>query len=82
MMDGLLSGDVGGFASDVGIGHPMKSSEPWDPHDPISKLENTIFIPYVGGYSDSSYRAMSQKIVDAIENIIHGKPPSVWVNQP
>jgi lactate dehydrogenase-like 2-hydroxyacid dehydrogenase len=82
MMDAVLSGDVGGFASDVGIGHPRKPSEPWDPHDPISKLENTIFTPHVGGYSDSSYRAMSQKIVDAIENSIHGKPPPVWVNQP
>jgi lactate dehydrogenase-like 2-hydroxyacid dehydrogenase len=82
MVDALRSGAVGGFASDVGIGHPTKPSEPWDPDDPISNLPNVLFTPHVGGYSDTSYEAMAHKVVDAIENVMDGRPPPVWVNRP
>jgi len=82
MLEALRSGAVGGYASDVGIGHAEKPSEPWDPDDPISKLPHTLFTPHVGGYSDYAYTIMAQRIVDAIENVIQGKPPPVWVNRP
>ena len=82
MLEALRSGQLGGFASDVGIGHPTKPSEPWDPDDEISKLPNVLFTPPVGGYSDAAYEAMSQRIVDAVENVILGKAPPVWVNAP
>jgi phosphoglycerate dehydrogenase-like enzyme len=82
MLKALQSGQVGGFASDVGIGHTTKPSEPWDPDDEICKLLNVFFTPHVGGYCDASYDVMSKRIVDAIENVILGKPPPVWVNSP
>jgi lactate dehydrogenase-like 2-hydroxyacid dehydrogenase len=77
----LTSGAVGGFASDVGVGgHPTAPSEPWDPKDELSQLENTLFTPHVGGYTDYSYDKMANKIVDAIECVMRGDPPPVWVN--
>jgi lactate dehydrogenase-like 2-hydroxyacid dehydrogenase len=80
ILSALQSGHVGGFASDVGVGHPTKPSEPWDPDDELSRCPNTLFTPHVGGYTDYSYSIMSNKIVDAIECAIDGKPPPVWVN--
>jgi phosphoglycerate dehydrogenase-like enzyme len=76
----IQSGAVGGFASDVGVGHPSKPSEPWDPNDELSKHPNTLFTPHVGGYTDYSYGIMANKIVDAIECVIRGDPPPVFVN--
>lgn len=70
-----------GFASDVGVGHPSKTSEPWDPQDDLSKLDNVIFTPHVGGYCDYSYGYMANKIVDGIEAVVSGNPPPVWVNK-
>jgi phosphoglycerate dehydrogenase-like enzyme len=82
MLEALKSGAVGGFASDVGVGHPTKPSEPWDPHDEISQLPNVLFTPHVGGYTDYSYSVMSRMVVDAIEHVGRGEPPPVWVNEP
>jgi phosphoglycerate dehydrogenase-like enzyme len=77
----LDSGRVGGFASDVGVGHPDKPSEPWDPSDPLSRHPRALFTPHVGGYSDSSYQLMSEALVRAIECVIRGEPPPIWVNK-
>jgi phosphoglycerate dehydrogenase-like enzyme len=82
ILKALQSGAVGGFASDVGVGHPTKPSEPWDPQDVLSQLDNTIFTPHVGGYCDYSYETMAHSVVDAIECVIRGEPPPVWVNKP
>jgi phosphoglycerate dehydrogenase-like enzyme len=81
ILKALESGAVGGFASDVGVGHPTKPSEPWDPHDVLSQHPNTLFTPHVGGYCDTSYSRMANCVVDAIECIIRGNPPPVWVNR-
>ena len=72
---------IAGFASDVGVGHSTKPSEPWDPNDPLSKHPHTLFTPHVGGYTDYSYGTMVESVVDAIENVMHGRPPEVWVNR-
>lgn len=77
----LQSGHIGGFASDVGVGHPTKPSEPWDPHDELSLESNVIFTPHVAGYTDVAYEKMAFAFVDAIECILHGQPPPIWVNQ-
>lgn len=82
MLEALHSGHISGFASDVGIGHPTKPSEPWDPDDAICNLPTVLFTPHVGGYSDTAYEVMSKRIVDAIENVIIGEPPPIWVNGP
>lgn len=81
ILGALQSGAVGGFASDVGVGHPTLPSEPWDPKDELSLHQNTIFTPHVGGYTDYSYDKMANRIVDAIVCINQGKPPPVWVNR-
>ena len=85
MLSALKSGQIGGFASDVGIGHPTKPSEPWDPNDEICNLgpnANVLFTPHVGGYCDASYSIMVQKIADSIEHIARGEAPPIWVNKP
>jgi lactate dehydrogenase-like 2-hydroxyacid dehydrogenase len=79
LLDALES-KLGGFASDVGTGHPEKPSEPWDPHDIISKHPNTLFTPHCGGYCDYSYKWMAPAVVDAIECVMAGEAPKVWVN--
>jgi len=82
ILDALKEERIAGYASDVGIGHPSKPSEPWDPEDELSKHPATLFTPHVGGYSDGSYIAMANLLVDAIVATREGKPPPVWVNQP
>mmetsp|Transcript_53155 Transcript_53155/g.154709 ORF Transcript_53155/g.154709 Transcript_53155/m.154709 type:complete len:359 (+) Transcript_53155:140-1216(+) len=81
ILQGLESNQVGGFASDVGVGHPTKASEPWDPTDVLSQHPRTIFTPHVGGYCDVSYDSMARICVDTIERIRRGQPPAVWVNK-
>lgn len=81
ILNAIKTGQVGGFASDVGVGHPTKVSEPWDPTDELSNSENVIFTPHTGGYCDYPFEHMSHKIVDAVHAIVDGKPPPVWINQ-
>ena len=81
ILPALKSGRIGGFASDVGISHPEKPAEPWDPQDPICQLPNVIFTPHVGGYTDFAYDKMSLCIVEAMEHVMAGRPPPVWINQ-
>jgi phosphoglycerate dehydrogenase-like enzyme len=81
IMEALDIGAIGGFASDVGVGHPCKPSEPWDPSDPLSIHPNAYFTPHVGGYCDFSYGPMAKAVVDAVECVIRGEPPAVWVNR-
>jgi len=72
---------IAGFASDVGVGHGDKPSEPWDPDDALSKHPHTIFTPHVGGYTDHSYGLMVETVVDNLERVaLRGEPPSPWVN--
>lgn len=87
ILTALQDGTIGGFASDVGVGgHASnKPSEPWDPTDELSLHPNTIFTPHVGGYCDESYGPegkITHAVVQAIESVIQGRPPRVWVNQP
>mmetsp|Transcript_26339 Transcript_26339/g.57088 ORF Transcript_26339/g.57088 Transcript_26339/m.57088 type:complete len:377 (-) Transcript_26339:165-1295(-) len=85
MLKALKSGKVGGFASDVGVSHPTKPSEPWDPIDELSLLPNTIFTPHVGGYCDISYGeggSITAAVVESIECIIRCEAPPVWFNKP
>jgi phosphoglycerate dehydrogenase-like enzyme len=77
----IESKHLAGFASDVGVGHPTKPSEPWDPEDPLTKHPNTIFTPHVGGYSEYSYGMMAEKVLESIQHIRKGKPPPVWCNE-
>ena len=78
----IESSHLAGFASDVGVGHPDKPSEPWDPDDPLTLHPNTIFTPHVGGYSEYSYGVMADKVLTSIESIMKGEPPPVWCNGP
>ena len=74
------SGRVAGYASDVGVGHSSKPSEPWDPLDPLSLHPNTIFTPHVGGNCHVVVKNMAETIVDNLERIARGEAPLHWVN--
>ena len=85
ILDALKSGKVGGFASDVGVSHDSKPSEPWDPDDQLSNMNNTIFTPHVGGYCDLSYGEdghITAAVAAGIKSVINCEPPPVWVNKP
>ena len=85
ILTALKSGRVGGYASDVGVSHPTKPSEPWDPTDELSLLPNTIFTPHVGGYCDISYGpsgSITAAVVESIECILRCEPPKDWFNKP
>jgi phosphoglycerate dehydrogenase-like enzyme len=79
--EAIESGHIGGFASDVGVGHPTKPSEPWDPDDELTKHPNVLFTPHVGGYSEYTSAVMAENVVSVIENIIARKPPNNWANK-
>jgi phosphoglycerate dehydrogenase-like enzyme len=82
IVSGLQSGQVGGFATDVGIGHPTLPSEPWDPNcnKQLTSHPNVIFTPHVAGYTDYSYEKMAQHIIKTVVGVMHGKQPPYWVN--
>ena len=85
ILEALNNNTIGGFASDVGVGHPTKPSEPWDPENELSKHPNTLFTPHVGGYFDISYGyhgSITETFIDYIECTVHNKPPHLWVNLP
>lgn len=81
ILNALRSGQVGGFASDVGVGHPTKPSEPWDPQDELSLEDNVLFTPHIAGYTDVAYEKMAVAFVDALECIRKGHPPPIWTNR-
>ena len=85
ILDALKSGKVGGFASDVGVSHESKPSEPWDPEDELSKMDNVIFSPHVAGYCDESYGPsghITAAVLEGIKATLNCEPPPVWVNKP
>lgn len=76
----LNTGALKGFASDVGVGHPHKPPEPWDPLDELSLHPAALFTPHVGGVTDGSYGNMGMMCARAVLRVREGKPPVVWVN--
>jgi len=81
LVQALTTGHIGGYASDVGVGHSTKPSEPWDPADELTRLPNTMFTPHIGGYTDYSYDKMAAAVGTAIACIVRSEPPPVWVNR-
>jgi len=81
VLSGLESGRLRSYASDVGVGHPTKASEPWDPEDPLSLHPRTLFTPHVGGYADIPWRTMANLCADAIQAVHRGDPPAFCVNE-
>ena len=82
ILSALESKAISGFASDVGVGHSTKPSEPWDPDDPLSLHPNVVFTPHVGGYTEYSYGIMADKVLKAVSDVRVGHPPAVWANRP
>ena len=52
----LKSGHLGGLGIDVAW------TEPFDPNDPILKLDNVIITPHVAGVTEHSYRSMAKVV--------------------
>ena len=81
ILNALNHHHIAGYASDVGVGHDIKPSEPWDPLDPLSIHPNTIFTPHVGGNCDIVVQNMAETIVTNLERIRQGEEPYHWVNK-
>eukprot|EP00451_Oxyrrhis_marina_P028086 CAMPEP_0204358378 /NCGR_PEP_ID=MMETSP0469-20131031/36472_1 /ASSEMBLY_ACC=CAM_ASM_000384 /TAXON_ID=2969 /ORGANISM="Oxyrrhis marina" /LENGTH=343 /DNA_ID=CAMNT_0051346237 /DNA_START=1 /DNA_END=1028 /DNA_ORIENTATION=+ len=71
----LDSGKLAGFATDVGVGHPEKPSEPWSAEDALARHPNAIFTPHVGGATETSYGKMAELAVKCIEAVRGGRAP-------
>ncbi|RZC54566.1 hypothetical protein C5167_013412 [Papaver somniferum] len=64
----LESGHLGGLGIDVAW------TEPFDPDDPILKLQNVLITPHVAGVTEYSYRAMAKVVGDTALELHAGTP--------
>lgn len=72
--DALESGKVRCAGVDV------LEKEPPDEENPLRAVENLYILPHVGSYTERSLRAMDEKMVEDIENLVKGKVPEEVVN--
>ncbi|CAI0556765.1 unnamed protein product [Linum tenue] len=68
VFDHLKSGHLGGLGIDVAW------TEPFDPNDPILKLNNVIITPHVAGVTEHSYRSMAKVVGDVALQLHAGDP--------
>ncbi|KAI3908219.1 hypothetical protein MKW98_029520 [Papaver atlanticum] len=64
----LESGHLGGLGIDVAW------TEPFDPDDPILKLQNVLITPHVAGVTEYSYRSMAKVVGDTALELHAGTP--------
>ncbi|KAI3921199.1 hypothetical protein MKW98_012769 [Papaver atlanticum] len=64
----LESGHLGGLGIDVAW------TEPFDPDDPILKLQNVLITPHVAGVTEYSYRSMAKVAGDTALELHAGTP--------
>ncbi|RZC62636.1 hypothetical protein C5167_024412 [Papaver somniferum] len=64
----LESGHLGGLGIDVAW------TEPFDPDDPILKLQNVLITPHVAGVTEYSYRAMAKVVGNTALELHAGTP--------
>lgn len=69
IVNGLQSGKIAGFASDVLENEPGRSDHPY------LRFENVIVTPHTGAYTKECLRGMGDKCVNDVERIIKGQRP-------
>jgi lactate dehydrogenase-like 2-hydroxyacid dehydrogenase len=75
LIHALSSGKLTAYACDVVEGEPITN-----PKHPLLRLENALVVPHIGAYTRESLRAMGEKVVQDVKDILQGRRPKEIVN--
>ncbi len=64
-----------------GAGLDVMEQEPPDPRNPLLKMENVIFSPHVGYYSEESIKELKRRTAESVADVLQGRWPRSVVNQ-
>ena len=70
LVDSLRSGKLSAYACDVVEGEPITNRR-----HPLLKLPNALVVPHIGAYTKESLRAMGEKVVQDVRDLIQGRKP-------
>lgn len=75
----LIEALKGGLVSGAGL--DVLEKEPPDPQSPLLEMENVIFSPHVGFYSEESIRELNRRTAESVADVLLGKWPRSVVNR-
>jgi D-3-phosphoglycerate dehydrogenase len=75
----LIEALKGGLISGAGL--DVLEKEPLDPQSPMLKMENVIFSPHMGFYSEESIRELNRRTAENVADVLLGKWPRSVVNR-
>lgn len=75
----LIEALKGGLVSGAGL--DVLEKEPPDPQSPLLTMENVIFSPHVGFYSEESIRELNRRTAESVADVLLGKWPRSVVNR-
>jgi D-3-phosphoglycerate dehydrogenase len=64
-----------------GAGLDVMEKEPPDPQNPLLKMENVIFSPHMGFYSEESINELNRRTAESVADVLLGKWPRSVVNR-
>jgi D-3-phosphoglycerate dehydrogenase len=64
-----------------GAGLDVLETEPPDSKNPMLKMENVIFSPHVGFYSEESISELKRRTARNVSDVLRGRWPGSVVNQ-
>ncbi len=65
----------------AGAGLDVLETEPPDPQNPMLKMDNVIFSPHVGFYSEESIRDLKRRAAENVSAVLLGGRPAAVVNR-
>ena len=75
----LIEALKGGLISGAGL--DVLEKEPLDPQSPLLRMENVIFSPHMGFYSEESIRELNWRTAENVADVLLGKWPRSVVNR-
>ena len=65
----------------AGAGLDVLEKEPPNPQDPILRLENVVFTPHYGSYTEEAYLELREKAARQVVQTLRGEVPTSLVNR-
>ena len=65
----------------AGAGLDVMEKEPPDPQDPLLTLDNVVFTPHYGSYTEEAYYELRVKAAQGAASVLRGEFPKYFVNQ-
>jgi len=65
----------------AGAGLDVMEKEPPDPRDPLLSLDNVVFTPHYGSYTEEAYYELGFKAAQGAASVLRGEFPKYFVNQ-